>query len=139
MNSCECQKDQNGYFKVKCITQKCSDCKDVKPPELKCQNSEEITSVYQFGLTEKSYIKTDKSGQCVTKVSKQTEKVLKSLSWKSLHQLIGSFKEKYLLHKFQVHNDHLHWPQILSIVNEFGPIFTWIFRKALARCLKFTF
>ena len=54
MNSCECQKDQNGYFKVKCITQKCSDCKDVKPPELKCQNSEEITSVHQFELTEKS-------------------------------------------------------------------------------------
>ena len=55
MDSAPCQKSENGYYKWKCVSQKCKDCKDLKPLSLKCKDSCELKKVGQFEKTKKTF------------------------------------------------------------------------------------
>ena len=58
MNSCQCSKDQTGYFNRACVTMKCQEYKNSTTLLLKCQNSLAQDKVCQFELTNTPYTKT---------------------------------------------------------------------------------
>ena len=50
MHYSTCQKVDNGYYSLKCVTGKCQDCKLLKPLQLTCAGSAEIVQVRQLKL-----------------------------------------------------------------------------------------
>ena len=51
MFNCKCDKGENGYYKLKCISDKCSQCKNANEIDLKCKHSETELKVSQFEQT----------------------------------------------------------------------------------------
>ena len=109
-----CEKIENGYYKWNCVSQKCKNCKNIKPMQLISQESETIRKVAQFEATKKPYKKIDENGNEVTKISKKTERVEYDLSLKEIYQMITKNKKKYPMHRYQVMNDNYYWPLILA-------------------------
>ena len=68
-----CQKEENGYYKQKCVGQKCKECKDLKPAEIKIQNSEKVRKVSQFEVTKTPY-KKKVGEEIVEKISEKNRK-----------------------------------------------------------------
>ena len=136
MNSCNCAKDANGYYSWKCITGKCDQCKNIKPPQMPCQNLEEVTKYYQFETTKTPYEVIDKEGNKVLKNSKKTEKVQKCVTWETLYQQLISLKQKYLCHKYQVRNDRFHWQKVLATIENYGAIYHMDFSENISQMYK---
>ena len=60
------------------MSQKHTECKNLTPVTLKCQNLKEELKVYQFELTKTPYQKRDKkTGKLEDNISKKTEKAEK--------------------------------------------------------------
>ena len=65
------------------MSKKCTECKNLTPLSLKCQNSDEKLKVYQFEL--RHYIRKEtKKGKLKDKISKETEKVEKQMTYPEL-------------------------------------------------------
>ena len=78
MLSCPCEKEVNDYYSCKCMSQKHTECKNLTPVTLKCQNLKEKLKVYQLELTKTPHQKRDKkTGKLEENISKKTEKVEK--------------------------------------------------------------
>ena len=60
MDSATCGKTENGFYRWKCTSGRCKDCKLVKPLQLKCATSNATVKVPQFKTTETPYNTTDK-------------------------------------------------------------------------------
>ena len=134
MSTAGCEKQEIGYYKWKCVTQKCKACKDKKPMALTCQDSETVRKVSQFETTKTPYEKTD-DGNSVNKISTKTEKVEHELRLKHMYALLAGQKKKYLMHRYQVIDDNHHRPRILSTL-EIRPIYHLDFSENLAQMYK---
>ena len=77
--------------------------KQCKTAVVKRKGLEEVT-VHQF---------------VITKTEKQK---LPDITYKELYKIMKVWKE-YLIHKYKIYNDVLHWPRVLSTVEELGTIF----------------
>ena len=137
MSSCPCSKSPNGYYKWKCVNDKCSQCKKISPLPLKSSNSSEVIKISQFELTKTPYEKINKDGKVVHKVSEKTEKVETSMPLKDLYNKLLLLKKSYTKHKYQVHNDIFHWPRILSTSVDYGNIYHMDFSENLAQSYKY--
>ena len=137
MSSCPCSKSPNGYYKWKCGNDKCSQCKKISPLPLKSSNSSEVIKISQFELTKTPYVKINKDGKVVHKVSEKTEKVETSMPLKDLYNKLLLSKKSYTKHKYQVHNDIFHWPRILSTSVDYGNIYHMDFSENLAQSYKY--
>ena len=73
----------------------------------------------------------------VEKVSDKTKKVTKEMSFKDLYTKIVSMKKKYTTHKYEVYNNVLHWPSILSTTEDHGEIFHLDYSENLSQQYKF--
>ena len=136
MHACKCSKAENGYFKWKWVYLKFSDCKSIKPMHFKYADSLQMAKVSQFELTKIPY-KKFVQGEMVEKVSNETEKVTKEMSFKDLYTKIVSKKKKCTTHKSEVYNNVFHWPSILSITEDHGEIFHVDYSKNLSQQYKF--
>ena len=58
MYNCNCPKSENGYYKWKCVSGSCSDCKSTKPQHFQCASSENKVKISQFEVTETPYKRT---------------------------------------------------------------------------------
>ena len=67
-STASCKITKTGYYKWKCVSQKCKNCKDIKPMLLTCQNSDNLRKVSQFETTKILYTKTDNNGNVVNKI-----------------------------------------------------------------------
>ena len=61
MHECQCEKSVNGYYQWQCVTDKCMECKNIKPPVLECSNSNELVTFSQFEVCKVTYKTKDKS------------------------------------------------------------------------------
>ena len=66
------------------MSQKCTECKNLTPLSLKCQNSDKKLKAYQFELRHYIRKETKKKGKLKDKVSKETEKVEKQTTYSEL-------------------------------------------------------
>ena len=103
MPSCGCPKSENGYYQWKC-----KECKGHQPVFLKCQNNSSLTKVSQFELVTREYINKKKE----KKKSEKTECVEHQLLYTAILKKFNESKWAYVLHKYQIYNDKLHWPII---------------------------
>ena len=78
MNESTCTKSKNGYHQWKCWVRLCSACKKSKPAKLKCQISNEVVSVDQFGTVEQK--KLNKSTNVMEELPKSLPKSLQKTS-----------------------------------------------------------
>ena len=46
-------------------------------------------------------------------------------------------KQKYLMHRYQVLNDKLHWPNILNTTENQGPIYHFNYSENLTQSYKY--
>ena len=138
MFNCKCDNGENGYYKLKCISDKCSQCKNANEIDLKCKHSETELKVSQFEQTNNEYKCLNKpTGKMETKTSKRTEKVEKVMTYKDLFNKLFSLKKQYCLHKYQVYNDMFHWPKILESVSDYGPIYHMDYSENLSQLFKY--
>ena len=139
MHGCECDLSDNGYYQLKCIEGKCRNCKkNTAPIQLKCLQSQKLIPVGQYESVKEKYKKLNKTtGQLEEKESTKTKKVMKKMTYKEIYITLTEQRAKYMLHKYQLKNDRLHWPKILSTINEYGPIFHLDFSENLQQQYKF--
>ena len=86
---------------------------------LKCQNNSSLTKVIQFELLTREYVNKKKK----KKKSEKTKHVEQQLSYITILQKLNESKWAYVLHKYQIYNDKLHWPIILQTVPTYGEIY----------------
>ena len=60
MAHCDCSKSPCGYYKWKCASEKCKNCKSGLPVNVSCQNSQEQVKIQQFESKEREYEKLNK-------------------------------------------------------------------------------
>ena len=138
METCSCDKAENGYYKWSCVQQKCKNCKHNKPTSLKCSTSNETTQVSQFETTKTPYTQTDKeTGKKAEKVSDKTERVISTRSFSEIYSSLVKLKTKYLMHRYQVFNDKHQWPKILATTDSFGPIYHFDYSENLTQSYKY--
>ena len=122
MAECSCPKSVNGYYKWACSIRHCKECKDSKPPSLKCQSSNDLVNVDQFVQVQKEYLKLNKkSNEIEKKSTKLTELDTTQMTYKDLYKKLNSMRKSYTTHKYHVYNDLYHWP-IISTISEYGKI-----------------
>ena len=134
MNSCGCQKAENGYWKLDCCLGKCQDCRSKENILIPNVDSGTKISYYKFEVTKTSYLskKTNTIKEC-----KRTERVNVSQDVKALLQDIYKLKEKYLLHRYQVENDRMEWRKIIETNHQFGPLFHLDYSENVSGTPKF--
>ena len=110
MSKSKCKKEPNKYYRRKCVSFKCQDCKDITPANLICQTAQETVKVSQFELTKVPFTKINKHHNFIQKANNKTDKIEKVMSYKELNQ---KKKKKHTSHKYQICNDIYHWPIIL--------------------------
>ena len=128
MSSCGCPKSQNGYYQWKRVTAKYKECKGHQPVSLKCQYNSSLTKVSQFELVTREYIK---------KKSEKTERVEHQLLYTAILKKLNESKWAYVLHKYQIYNDKLHWPIIPQTVATHDKIYHMDFSKNLTQLFKY--
>ena len=136
MGSCDCPKDKNGYWQLRCCERKCSVCKNLQNDLIEIPNLDDITKLtfYQFETTETAYI-SKKTGE--EKNSKKYERVHYTEKAKTILEQLLKEKNKYLVHRFQVENDKHEWKQILETVKDIGPVFHMDFSENITASPKF--
>ena len=132
-----CKKSPNRYWKWKCCIIKCSNCQNMKPVALNCQQSEETVKVSQFERTNTPYKKIDKNGVITEKASKKTDKVEHELTYTQLYEKLSTLKKEYTYYKYQVYNDIYHWFVVLGTTSEIGPIYHMDFSENFLQIHKF--
>ena len=65
LHTAPCPKTENGYYSWKCVRGNCQECKDAKPPQLKCASSKDLVTIYQFEVTKTPYKKVDQNGKVI--------------------------------------------------------------------------
>ena len=138
MDTCSCDKGENGYYQWTCVQGKCKNCKHNKPTYLKCSTSEEQVQVSQFETTKTPYTHEDKTtGEKTEKISKQTERVVSMRSFTEIYKSLSELRTKYLMHRYQVFNDKYQWPQILATTDTLGPIYHFDYSENLTQSYKY--
>lgn len=86
MSKSKCKKEPNKYYRRKCVSFKCQDCKDITPANLICQTAQETVKVSQFELTKVPFTKINKHHNFIQKANNKTDKIEKVMSYKELIQ-----------------------------------------------------
>ena len=116
----------------------CNNCKkSYMQKELKCAVSEEEVQISQFEVVERPYKKKKKDGTIVDAVSKITGKVMHTMKYKDVFKKLMDVRTKYLIHKYQVHNDKYHSSVIAQTVEQYGPLFHMDYSENLITAYKF--
>ena len=71
------------------------------------------------------------------KKSEKTEHVEHQLSYTGILQKLNESKWAYVLHKYQIYNDKLHWPIILQTIPTYSEIYHMDFSENLTQLFKF--
>ena len=138
MESCPCDKAENGYYQWKCVKGKCKSCKLIKPTKLKCSTSQEQVQVSQFETTKTPYKKLNKkTGKQEDKISEKTERVISTRNVSDVYSSLAAKKTKYVMHRYQVANDKYQWPKIASTTDSYGPIYHFDYSENLSQSYKF--
>ena len=119
MGSSECEKDKNGYSKLKCCIGKCH-CKDSMPKKFNNFDESNIVSYYRFETVNTTY-NSRKNGE--EKKSKNCGRVNYFGTYHQLYEQMIAIRTEYLHHRYQVTNDKFVWDNVLNTVDEHGEIF----------------
>lgn len=103
---------ESGYWAKECCLGKCKDCKScVKLPVLPSPSSDAETFInyFQFEKVERPYIKENKE-----MISKRCERIKHTVTPYALLEKLLNIRNKYLYHRYQIHQDRFLWPKILA-------------------------
>ena len=130
MGKCDCSKDENGFWKLRCCTGKCSNCAEKKSERIEMPGIDTETKKIRYHLFEETrtpYVSKKTQQQKISKKIERTpdkhdlpRDVLKALLDKA---------DEYLLHRYQVSNDNFVWKQVLE--NTEDPVFHMDFSENL--------
>ena len=126
MANCKCEdKDTNGYYNLKCIKGNCSTEGDNSTPtlHLSVQDMVGTVSYYQYELLTSTYTVKRGVDAGKEKETMRTERVSYSVAIQDAIFKLDSLKTKYLLHRYLIADDKMHWPSVMATVCEEKPIF----------------
>ena len=126
MANCKCEdKDTNGYYNLKCIKGNCPTEGDNSTPtlHLSVQDMVGTVSYYQYELLTSTYTVKRGVDAGKEKETMRTERVSYSVAIQDAIFKLDSLKTKYLLHRYLIADDKMHWPSVMATVCEEKPIF----------------
>ena len=137
MGRCDCTKDENGFWRIKCCIGKCTSCKSKRDqlndlPGLEADIG--TITFYKFEEMKTLYYR-QKTGE--EKISKKVERSKnKHETPKVVHDLVMTKIDDYLLRQYQAQNDSFVWKHILESVDDLGPIFHMNYSENLGPTAK---
>ena len=97
LSEVNCPMTENGYFAWKCTMGKCDNCKNIKPPMLKCATSNETITVYQFETTNTPYQKSiRKLEKCLKPIRKKQRRYSIRYPYEDLYRNFLKLEKQYL-------------------------------------------